>query len=104
MNEDLDDRLQKRVYDGNRAREVLENEAFEGAFVAIEQELTEAWKKSPARDEAGRQKIWEYLTLLKKVRTHLEATLQDGKVAELDLNHRRTLKERVRDGWNSFNE
>lgn len=104
MSDDLDDRLQSRVYDGNRAREVLENEAFDGAFTAIEQELTEAWKNSPARDEAGRQKIWEYLTLLKKVRTHLEATLQDGKVAELDLNHRRSLAQRARDGWSSLTE
>lgn len=104
MSDDLDTRLQNRVYDGNRAREVLENEAFEGAFTAIEQELVEAWKTSPARDEAGRQKIWEYLTLLKKVKTHLESTLQDGKVAELDLNHRRTVAQRVRDGWDSLTE
>jgi len=104
MSADLDDRLQKRVYEGNRAREVLENEAFDGAFNAIELELVEAWKTSPARDEAGRQEIWKYLTLLKKVKTQLESTLQDGKVAELDLNHRRTLAQRVRDGWDSLVE
>jgi hypothetical protein len=104
MSDDIDSRLQQRIYDGNRAKEVLENEVFQGAFLAIELEMTETWKKSPARDAEGREKIWQYLMLLQKVKTHLEATMQDGKVADLDLEHRRTVAQRLRDGWNSFSE
>ncbi|MDE1997645.1 MAG: hypothetical protein KGN37_17125 [Burkholderiales bacterium] len=99
-----DERLHQRIYDGNRAKEVLENEAFAKAFEDIESEVVEAWKKSPARDEEGREKLWQYLTLLGKVKTQLEASMRDGQLAELDLNHQRTLKERVMDGWHSLTE
>lgn len=99
-----DERLQQRIYDANRAREVLENEAFSGAFEAIESEVIEEWKKSPARDAEGREKLWTYLTLLKKVRMQLEATMKDGQIAELDLNHNRSLRQRVKDGWDSLTE
>jgi len=94
--------LEQRLYNGDRAREVLENEEFIAAFEAIEQELLETWKHSPARDPDGREKLWAYLHLLTKVKTQLTQTLETGKLAKLELEHQRTLKERMRDGWRSL--
>lgn len=94
--------LDQRLYMGDRAREVIENEAFIAAFEAIEKEVTEQWMNSPARDEAGREKCWTYLMLLRKVKTHLVSTLETGKLAKLDLQHEQSLKDKAKAlvGWN----
>lgn len=94
--------IEKRIYDGNRAREVLENEVFQQVFADIEQELTETWTNSPARDEAGREKVYQYLMSLRKVKAWMTSAMETGKLAELDLNHKRTLAERAKDGMSSF--
>lgn len=94
--------LEQRIYDGNRAREVLENEVFQQVFADIEQEISQAWSNSPVRDEVGREKLFQHLTSLKKVKALIVATLESGKLAELDLNHKRTLVQRARDGINSL--
>ena len=87
--------IEERIYDANRAKEVLENEAFQAAFADIENEVIEQWKTSPARDEAGREKLWIYLSMLQKLKAHLETTLQTGKLAQLEVEHRQTLAQRV---------
>lgn len=94
--------LEQRLYDGNRAREVLENEAFQQVFVDIESEVIESWKNSPVRDQEGREKIWQYLTLLKKVQAHLTTTLETGKLAQLDLQHKQSLFDRAKAGISSM--
>jgi hypothetical protein len=90
--------LEQRLYLGDRAKEILENEAFVAAFDAIEAEVIETWRTSPARDAEGREKCWQYLTLLAKVRTHLQSSLESGKLAALDLKHQRTIMDRLKDG------
>jgi hypothetical protein len=94
--------IEQNLYNGDRAKEVLENEQFTAAFEAIETELITAWKQSPQRDEAGREKIFQYLTVLGKVRTHLVSTLETGKLAQLELQHRQTMYDRARDGIRSL--
>ena len=88
--------LEQRLYNGSRAKEVLENEEFQAAFEAIEKDILEQWTNSPARDAEGREKLWSYLHLLRKVRTQLQSSLETGRLAELDLQHKRTMSERAR--------
>lgn len=88
----------ERIYDGNRAREVLENEAFIQAWTDIEQELTEAWRSSPARDVEGREKIYLTLHLLYKLKAKVTQTFETGKLAELDLKHKQSLLDRMKSG------
>ena len=90
--------LEQRMYSGDRAREVLENEAFQAVFADIEQELTTAWKNSPQRDADAREKIHLALTMLNKVEACLHTTLDTGKLATLDLQHKQSLAERAK-GW-----
>lgn len=94
--------LEQRLYDGNRAREVLENEVFQQVFDDIEQEVIESWKNSPVRDQEGREKIWQYLTLLKKVKSHLTTTLETGKLAQLDLQYKQSLFDKMKAGISSM--
>lgn len=88
--------LEERIYDGNRARECLENEQFVWAFESIEQELTEAWRKSPARDAEAREKIYLTLQLLTKLEAALTPSLETGKLAEADRIYQQSLMDRVK--------
>ena len=83
--------LERRVYDGDQARLVLENPAFAKAFADIEQEHIEAWKNSPARDAAGRETLWTTVKLLHKLRLTLESAMMDGKLASQDLERQQQL-------------
>src|SRR5574337_1296579 len=94
--------IEERMHAGSRAKDVLENEAFSAAFDAIEQELVNAWKSSPARDAAGRENIWTYLHMLHKLKAQLVSTMETGKLAQLDLEHKRTLVERAKAGMSSW--
>lgn len=88
--------LEERIYDGNRARECLENEQFNRAFESIEQELTNAWRTSPARDEAGREKIYLTLHLLTKLKAALTSSLETGKLAEAERIYQQSLLDRAK--------
>lgn len=77
----------QRVYDGDQARLVLDNEAFQQALDDIETEITEQWKQSPARDPEGREKLWQLLKLAGKLRSNLQTRLESGKLARIELDH-----------------
>jgi hypothetical protein len=83
--------LDQRSYDGDLARQVLENEAFDRAFANIEQEHIQAWLNAPARDLQGREEIWKTVKLLHKVKATLEAAMMDGKLAKVDQEHQANL-------------
>ncbi len=89
--------IEQRRHNGARAQEVLENEAFQQAFSDIENEIREKWANSPARDSEGREKLWMYLSMLKKVKAQLETTLETGKLATMELEHKKSMLERLKD-------
>ena len=93
--------IEKRIYNADRAKEVLENEAFQQVFADAKQEISEQWMKSPARDAEGREKLWLMLSLLNKLETMLQKSLDDGKLAAKELQYQRSLAEKVKDwaGW-----
>lgn len=87
---------EQRTYNGDRAREVLDNEVYQQVFADLATEITEQWKKSPARDEAGRHELWLMQSLLSKLQAMLQTTLDTGKLARLELQHKQTLAEKAR--------
>lgn len=88
---------EERLHRGTRAKEVLENEEFQRAFEAIEQELTEAWKTSPQRDSTGREHLFLALTMLNKVQASLTSTMETGKLALLELQHKKSLADKTKE-------
>lgn len=88
--------LEQRIYNADRAREVLENEAYQQVFADTKQEITTQWQTSPARDLEGREKLWLMLSLLSKLETMLQASLDSGKLARAELEHQKTLLERAK--------
>lgn len=87
--------INQRVYNGDQARLVLENEAFQLAMDQIKTELREQWEKSPARDQEGREKLYQLLRLAIKLETTLKTTLETGQLArqELDFNQKTLLQQ-----------
>lgn len=94
--------LESRIYDANRAREVLDNEAFNAAFADIEQEVFDRWQNSPSSETAARERLWIYQFLLKELKKNLTTRLETGKLAELDLKHKQTLADRARNILNPY--
>jgi hypothetical protein len=88
---------EQRIYHGDRAREVLENEAFKQVFADYKTELTEQWMKSPARDEEGREKLWLAVSMLGKIEKMLRESLETGKLAKLELDHKKSMADRAKD-------
>lgn len=88
--------LEKRIYDGDQARLVLENEAFTAAMADLRQEIMEQWKNAPARDHEGRESLWALYKLSEKFEAHLTTSLETGVMAKLDLKHRQSLLEKAR--------
>ncbi len=99
--------LEERLYNGDRAREVLENEQFIAAFEAIEKDLIESWRNLPSSETTRlrdmRERLHLSLTLLSKVKATLEQSLETGTLAKLELEHKRTLAARTKDAWSAFN-
>lgn len=88
--------IEQRIYNGDRAREVLENEAFQWAFDELKKELAESWEKSPARDQEGREKLYQLLKLADKLKANLTTSLETGKQAMLDLDYQESLAQKAK--------
>jgi hypothetical protein len=91
--------LEQRLYLGDRAKEVIENEVFIDAFTQIQNEVIEQWTNSPARDEAGRERLWTYLQMLKRLQAQLQQTMESGQLARIDLEHKRGLVNTAKSLW-----
>ena len=72
--------LEQRLYLGDRAKEVIENEVFVDAFTQIQNEVIEQWTNSPARDAEGRERLWTYLQMLKRLQAQLQQTRVRDKI------------------------
>lgn len=96
--------LEERLYNGDQAKLVLENDEFQKAFDAIRQDYIEQWLEIPSTDQSAKQRdrLHLALTLLDKVKSTLVATMESGKLAMVELNHRRTLAERAKDAKSTF--
>jgi hypothetical protein len=83
---EVGDKLQAAVDRGQRAKTLLENELLQEAFRKLEDDYTAAWKTWPAADTAGRERLWQAVNVLGKVRDHLGRVVADGKLAERELS------------------
>ncbi len=87
-----EDKLQSAISRAARAEALLKNELLQEAFKKLEDEYTAAWKTWPAADTAGRERLWQAVNVLGKVRDHLSRVVADGNLAQrelTDLVHKR---------------
>jgi hypothetical protein len=83
MNED---KLQAAISRGARAETLLGNDLLQEAFAKLERDYIDAWKIAPARDTDGRERLWQAVNIVAKVRDHLIKVVNDGKLSQRHLN------------------
>jgi ribosomal protein L15 len=88
-----EDKLQEAISRGARADALLKNDLLQDAFARLEQDYIEAWKISPARDTDGRERLWQAVNIVAKVRDHIVKVVNDGKLSQ---RHLEELAHRVR--------
>lgn len=84
----MTDTAELDIQRGEHALRLLSDPLLVEALQAIETEYTEQWKNSPARDEAGREKLWLMVKMVNRFRTELGTVLTTGKVAKATLAQR----------------
>ena len=89
--------MSEKIYNGQRAKDVLENEMFKWAMNLVREEVKVQWESSPARDQEGREKLWVMLQMCNKLEATLQTILETGKLEELELSRKRSMLERLKD-------
>ena len=64
---------------------LLANEHVADAFASLEAAYLAAWKVTAARDSEGREKLWQAVQIVGKVKSHLEAVAANGRLAERQI-------------------
>ncbi len=65
------DKLQNAVARSDRAATLLRDELLTETFAKLEKDYIEAWRQSPAKDTDGRERLWQAVNIVCKVRDHL---------------------------------
>lgn len=68
-----------------KAKAVLEDGVIADAFTALEAAYIDAWRLSDPRDDDGRERLWQALQIVGKVRSHLQAVIANGSIARAEL-------------------
>ena len=81
-----DDRLRRDLDRAARADRLINDELLQEGFDKIEAEYIAFWRDSAVLNTEGREKIWQGLQILGKVKNHLAVVLRDGAIAAAELN------------------
>jgi hypothetical protein len=81
-----EDKLQTSISRGARAEALIKNELLQEAFKKLEDDYVAAWKTWPAADAGGRERLWQAVNVLGKVKDHLARMAADGKLARRQLS------------------
>lgn len=66
---------------GRQAQELLNSPLLSTVLDAIESEVIEQWEKCPARDQEGKEALWQLFKTSKKFRAILLGYIDTGKLA-----------------------
>jgi hypothetical protein len=78
-------KLQDSVARGARADLLLNDELLKEAFAQIERDYIDVWRRSSPRDTDDRERLWQAVNIVGKVRDHLVKVVNDGKFAQREL-------------------
>jgi hypothetical protein len=69
-----------------RAEELLANEILQEAFAALEARYVEEWRVTQFRDTDARERLWQAVNVLRKVKDHLARIVSDGRLAQKEID------------------
>lgn len=76
----------KALEQGSRAQGLLDNPLFEEILGGLESEYVRYWRENTTVDDtAGRERLWQAVQIVGKVRNQLKQFAADGRIAEASL-------------------
>jgi len=66
---------------GIRARAILDDPLVGEAFATLERECLTGWRRAPARDVEGRERLWLMLKMAERLRAHFVSLVDNGRLA-----------------------
>ena len=78
--------LNKANERGARAQRLLEDDLLNEAFDTLDRDYTRAWRATAARDTDARERLWQAVQVVAKVRDHLVHVLNGGKLAQREMS------------------
>ena len=69
-----------------RAEALMDNELLQEAFGRLEERYMEEWRISQFRDTDARERLWQAVNVLRKVKDHLTKIVSDGKLAQREID------------------
>ncbi len=82
----MTDKLEQDVANGSRAQILLNDPMLTGAFDMLRTEYLKAWETTAARDTDARERLWQAIQIVGKVRSHLQSAVSDGKLARAEVD------------------
>ncbi len=80
-----DDKIAQAIHRANKAEALRNDEMLNEAFASLEASYINAWRTPPARDADARERLWQAVNILGKVKEHLLTVVGGGKVARAEL-------------------
>lgn len=102
MTDEQEQKLIRESSRGAKARAILEDEFVQEALQAVEVGILEAWKKSPVRDLEGQTSLRLLYKVFNDFKGYFADALATGKMANVQLAHERSLRERARAAMKEF--
>jgi hypothetical protein len=81
-----EDKLRNATIRASRAQALIDDPLLKEAFETLDAAYIKAWRDSDARDDDGRQRLWQALQVLGKVRGHLASVVNNGKLAQAEID------------------
>jgi hypothetical protein len=81
-----DDKLHRDIVRGGKAHELINSELLQEAFARLERDYIAAWRETPARDTDARERLWQAVNIVGKVKEHLGIVARDGRMAQRQLD------------------
>lgn len=82
-----DRELQRDVDRAGHAERLLQDELLQEALQAIRSEVVRMWVDCPARDQEGKEALWQLAKTADKFESLLKGHIQTGKLATANLKH-----------------
>lgn len=82
----MDDKKAEAIARGKRAELLLKDDLIVESLTTLEADYISAWKATPARDTDARERLWQAVQVVGKVRDHLTIVLNNGKLAQREVD------------------
>lgn len=89
-----DDRLHKARVDGSKAQALLNDETLQGAFAELKRAYAEKLLGTAVEQSAARETLYQAHRVVGEVENHLRRLLDNGKLANAELESLITTQER----------